>query len=178
MCPRGHASSGGAVTTHTSCPLPDSKTVLLLIVSDPRPLLVKPQPFIPQLSVPFQTSFIPSPATLKYIALSACSTASCSSCEHYPAIVMAVLGLQYETTCNGNGNTYVDWNIDIKYGHPRTFKNKDVNDTLVVVARTNSYCTLQDTEVRKGAWLLLQSKREERSRAGLEAWSKGTTGSA
>ncbi|GAB4820324.1 hypothetical protein N2152v2_007370 [Parachlorella kessleri] len=74
------------------------------------------------------------------------STASCSSCEHYPAIVMAVLGLEHETTCNGDGNTYVDWNIDIKYGHPRTFKNKDVNDSLVAVARTGYYCTLQETE--------------------------------
>ncbi|GAB4813340.1 hypothetical protein N2152v2_000386 [Parachlorella kessleri] len=74
------------------------------------------------------------------------SSASCTSCEHYPAIVMAVLGLQHETTCNGNGNTYVDWNIEIKYGHPRTFENADVNDTLVAVARTGSHCTLQETE--------------------------------
>lgn len=63
------------------------------------------------------------------------SNVSCSSNEHYVAIVLAVHGLANETTCWGGGNTHVDWTRMNQEGRPRSWARAEVNPDIVLNAR-------------------------------------------
>lgn len=60
---------------------------------------------------------------------------SCSSNEHYVAIVLAVRGLANETTCWGGGNTHVDWTRMNQEGRPRSWAHSEVVPAIVWQAR-------------------------------------------
>lgn len=70
---------------------------------------------------------------------------SCSSNEHYTAIVLAIHGLAHETTCNHFGTTHVDWTAMNTEGRPRSFKKKEIRDRLIHSAR-NNLCTYDETQ--------------------------------
>lgn len=69
---------------------------------------------------------------------------SCSSNEHYPAIVLAVHGVGCnETARHGGGHTYVDWSMMTSDGRPRSFRRRELRDKLVLLARGN-HCVADD----------------------------------
>ncbi|KAI3431710.1 hypothetical protein D9Q98_004755 [Chlorella vulgaris] len=69
----------------------------------------------------------------------------CVPDEHYIPTLLAVLGLQNETYCNGNGIAYVDWSRG--GNHPRSFKPKEISVELLHTMRrhcTNSQAVTED----------------------------------
>lgn len=70
---------------------------------------------------------------------------SCSSNEHYTAIVLAVAGLAHETTCYGGGTTHVDWSKMNNEGRPRSFRKREIRDRLILHARSRQ-CTMDEID--------------------------------